>query len=176
MDKHELRQLIRSAKARYSAEQLDALSIPILERLEMHPRFTAARTVLLYHALPDEVRTAAFLKKWYKKKTLLLPVVVGDELELRIYQGEEQTTEGAFGISEPTGEAYHAVEKIDLAVVPGVAFDAQGNRLGRGRGFYDRLLPQLRRCGVYLLGMGFTFQHVEAVPCEAHDVPMDEII
>ncbi len=176
MDKHELRQLIRSKKACYCAEQLDALSTPIQERLEVHPRFTAAHTVLLYHALPDEVRTATLLKKWYKKKTLLLPVVVGNELELRIYQGEEQTTEGAFGISEPTGEAFRTVEKIDLAVVPGVAFDAQGNRLGRGRGFYDRLLPQLRRCGVYLLGMGFPFQYVEAVPCEAHDVPMDEII
>ncbi len=176
MDKHELRKLIRSAKSGYTAEQRSHLSASVLSRLEAHPRYQTARTVLLYHALPDEVQTAPLLHRYHEEKTILLPVVVGDDLELRVYRGAAHCHTGAFGIPEPTGEAFTRYEEIDLAVVPGMAFDACGNRLGRGRGFYDRLLPALRRAGVYIIGMGFPFQHVAHVPAEAHDVPMDEVL
>ena len=138
-----------------------------------HPRWQEARTVLLYHSLPDEPDTHAFVRQWAGKKRILLPVVVGDDLELRVYTDDGSLRTGAFHIAEPTGKAFTDYAAIDLAIVPGVAFDREGNRLGRGKGYYDRLLPRLK---AYKIGLCFPFQLVESIPAEAHDVRMDEII
>lgn len=80
-------------------------SANILTALEAHPAFRAANTVLLYHSLNDEVDTHEFIQKWSNKKRILLPVVVGDDLELRIYTGPENMSIcGVYGIEEPTGK------------------------------------------------------------------------
>ena len=77
-------------------------SANILAALEAHPAFRAANTVLLYHSLNDEVDTHAFIQKWRTEKRILLPVVVGDDLELRIYTGpEDMSISGIYGIAEP---------------------------------------------------------------------------
>ena len=150
-------------------------SANILTALEAHPAFRAANTVLLYHSLNDEVDTHEFIRKWSNKKRILLPVVVGDDLELRIYTGPENMSIcGVYGIEEPTGEAFTDYAAIDFIVVPGVAFDAKGNRLGRGKGYYDRLLPRIP--SAYKAGICFPFQLVEEVPAESFDVRMDIII
>ena len=79
----------------------------MLEKLEQHPKFASARTVLLYYSLDDEVQTHDFVEKWHRQKTVLLPVVKGDELELRIYTGRQNLKTGeAYHIEEPTGEAF----------------------------------------------------------------------
>jgi 5,10-methenyltetrahydrofolate synthetase len=81
--------------------------------------------------------------------------------------------EGAFHILEPIGEQFADYEKIDVALVPGMAFDAAGHRLGRGKGYYDRFLaahPHL-----YKIGVCFPFQHVAEVPVNEYDVCMDEV-
>lgn len=148
-------------------------SADVLAALEAHPVFGAARIVLLYYSLKDEVDTHEFVRKWSGEKQILLPVVVGDELELRIYTGPQDLAHGAYGIEEPTGELFTDYAAIDLAVIPGVAFDALGNRLGRGKGYYDRLLPQLT---AYKVGICFPFQLVEEVPAEPFDISMDAII
>ena len=94
----------------------------MLEKLEQHPKFASARTVLLYYSLDDEVQTHDFVEKWHRQKTVLLPVVKGDELELRIYTGRQNLKTGeAYHIEEPTGEAFTAYEKIDFAIIPGVS-------------------------------------------------------
>ncbi len=118
-------------------------SAEILAVLEAHPAFRAAHIVLLYYSLKDEVDTHEFVRKWSREKRILLPVVVGDNLELRVYTGPEDLATGAYGIEEPTGERFTDYAAIDFAAIPGVAFDAAGNRLGRGKGYYDRLLPHL---------------------------------
>lgn len=146
----------------------------ILAALEAHPAFRAASTVLLYHSLKDEVDTHAFIRKWSRKKRILLPVVAGDDLELRIYTGPEDMTIGAYGIEEPTGELFTDYAAIEFIAVPGVAFDRSGNRLGRGKGYYDRLLPRIP--SAYKAGICFPFQLVEEVPAEAFDIRMDEVI
>lgn len=163
-------------KRRHTAEERARLSADIIRRIKAHPLFTASDTVLLYHALPDEVQTDTLLLKWYVSKRLLLPVVCGDELELRVYRGPEHTQTGAYGITEPDGETFADYASIGLALIPGVAFDAAGNRLGRGKGYYDRLLNQLRQAGVHTVGIGFGFQRVPHVPTEPHDIPMDEVL
>lgn len=176
MNKKELRTYIRKQKEIVSAEARFELSAPILRRLAVHPHFMEASTVLLYHSLPDEVDTHDFVRYWATRKTILLPVVKNDEIELRQYVVDKGLAEGSFGIQEPQGEAYEDFSSIHLAVIPGVAFDAEGNRMGRGKGFYDRLLSKLKDYDIYKIGICFPFQMVEQVPVEPHDIPMDEIL
>lgn len=177
MTKQELRTYMRQEKSRYTPEQRAAFSAQVVERLEQHPLFRAAATVLLYRSLPDEVDTHALIRRVAANKRILLPVVKDEtHLSLRLYAGEEHLARGAFGIEEPVGDDESASAQLDLAVVPGVAFDAEGHRLGRGRGYYDRLLVGLRRLGVPLLGLCFPFQRVASVPTDEHDVAMDDVV
>lgn len=131
--------------------------------------------MLLYNALPDEVDTSLLVETAVvMRKKILLPVVVGDDLELRVFGGELKT--GAYGIQEPTDldELFVDFEKIDLAVVPGMAFDKVGHRLGRGKGYYDKLLCQCT--DLHKIGLCFDFQLLEDVPAEEHDIVMDEVL
>ena len=79
-----------------------------------------------------------------------------------------------FGIGEPTGPEFTDLESIDMIIVPGVAFDSHGNRMGRGRGFYDRLLKSTPNAAK--IGVGYDFQLLDTIPVEPHDVPMDCVI
>ncbi len=145
----------------------------MLNKLEQHPRFKAAHTVLLYYSLGDEVQTHEFVEKWHRQKNILLPVVKGDVLELRRYTGKDSLHIGeAYHIEEPTGEAFTDYGQIEFAVIPGVSFDKQGNRLGRGKGYYDRLLPLLH---TYNIGICYDFQVSEEIPTEPFDRKMDEV-
>lgn len=150
------------------------LSANILAVLEAHPAFETASTVLLYHSLPDEVDTHAFIEKWCRQKKILLPVVRGNDLELRRYTSPDDLATGAFGILEPVGDPFTDYSSIDFIAVPGVAFDRRGNRLGRGKGYYDRLLPHLPQA--YRAGICFPYQWVEEVPAEPFDIPMHSVI
>lgn len=175
MDKHQLRQWIREEKKRHTDHERAAFSVSVWKRLERHPRFLTARTLLFYSALPDEVQTRDFINRWCGKKQFILPVVDGEKLNLRLFCGEENLRTGAYGIREPQGNTLTDFSAIDLAVIPGMAFDRTGNRLGRGKGYYDRLLPHLRRNGTYIIGVCFDFQIVETVPCEPHDLSLIHI-
>lgn len=153
------------------------LSERIAERLETHPLFCRAHTVLLYHSLNDEPATHALIDRAYAAgKHILLPVVEGDCLCLYPYSGPEYLTTGPYGIREPANRevSFTRYEDIDLAVVPGVAFDNQGNRIGRGKGYYDRLLPRISACKI---GVCFPFQLTDiTLPVTDTDVPMNEVI
>lgn len=123
--------------------------------------------------MKDEVHTHAFIEKWSKHKEIVLPVVTGETLELRSYSGVNGLKAGIYNIQEPVGNPFHDYSVIDLVVVPGVAFDAEGHRLGRGKGYYDRLLPLINAVKI---GICFPFQLVDHIPTEAFDIQMDEII
>ncbi len=139
------------------------------------PQFRDAQTILLYWSMEDEVQTHDFVNRWYQQKTLLLPCVDGDDLRLRQYTGPECLKEGEqFGIGEPTGPEYTDLNSVQMIIVPGVAFDRHNNRMGRGRGFYDRLLKSTPNA--YKVGVAFNFQMVELVPTEEFDVPMNAVI
>ena len=167
-----MRKQIRLEKSLQSQTQLTAHSIALLEQLEKHPHFIAAQTVLLYHSLGDEVQTHDFIEKWCTHKQILLPVVQGDELELRHYTGKGCLNKGAFHIEEPMGAAYTDYTHIELSIIPGMAFDRNGNRLGRGKGYYDKLLSKLTS---YNIGICYRFQAKDEIPCEPFDIPMDEV-
>lgn len=173
-DKKILRKQIREKKKEYSLEQKKELSFPIFTQIEQEELFKTSKVVLLYWSMDDEVYTQDFVKQWYQDKTILLPCVDGDDLKLRQYQGDSSMVAGEqFGILEPVGEEFTSLDKIDLMIIPGVAFDSNKNRMGRGRGFYDRLLKTVNAPKV---GVCFDFQLVENVPVEEFDVKMDVVV
>ncbi|MDR2890209.1 MAG: 5-formyltetrahydrofolate cyclo-ligase [Alistipes sp.] len=186
MDTHEkkkalrrqLRQLDKEIRAGVAAEP--EWLPEIIGLIESLVEFTSARTVALYCALPDEVPTAAMLARWFGTKRLVLPVISGEEMTFREYTGEGGLVEGAFGISEPDGtndkEGEVAPSEIDLMLVPGMAFDVAGRRLGRGKGFYDRYLSASDAARICKVGICPPHRLVAEVPAEPHDITMDKVI
>ena len=175
MDKQTLRKQIREAKRAVPFSEKERRSAAIMHQVEQLPRFLEAKVVLLYWSMADEVQTHDIVNRWYRQKTLLLPCVDGDDLLLRQYTGPECLKAGElFGIGEPTGPVYTQVDRVEMIVVPGVAFDRKGNRMGRGRGFYDRLLKSTPNA--YKVGVAFDFQMLDDIPMEPFDVPMDDVI
>lgn len=172
--KKELRNKIRSLKKLQSEVDRKMQSGAILAKLEKTALFKKAKTVLLYWSMPDEVHTHDFIEKWRREKTVLLPVVDGDLLKIRQYSGKSAMKPGEqFNIPEPNGPDFDNTSSIDLIIVPGMAFDSQCNRLGRGRGFYDKLLSS---ANAYKIGICFNYQYVNEVPIEEHDFKMELII
>jgi 5,10-methenyltetrahydrofolate synthetase len=175
-----LRQQMRLAKQHHQS-QLASMSAAVADRLRarltsLSPRLSAL-TVMTYWPLPDEVDVRP-LSDWLLQQgaTVLLPKVVDDEhMELRRYTSRDDLTEGAFHIMEPVGAPFTDYGQISVVLVPGVAFDAAGHRLGRGRGYYDRFLARLGT-GTLFLGVCFPFQRVAAVPADAHDVAVHEVV
>lgn len=173
MQKKELRKLIRQRKAEHTAEEKAEMSARICRQVLTDPHWAKANTVFLYHALTDEVDTTILIDAAMQEgKTVLLPVIDGDDLRLKIHTGATQA--GSYSIQEPIGEEFTCYKEITLAIVPGMAFDKKGNRLGRGRGFYDRTLPKLAEA--YKIGLCFPFQFLESIPCEAYDIKMDAVL
>ncbi len=137
-----------------------------------------AQTIMAYYSLPDEVNTHALIDELVAEgKTVLLPKVTGaDTMELRRYTGRADLKEGTYHILEPVGEPFTDLAAIDLILVPGLAFDAAGHRLGRGRGYYDRFLHSKNRPYCVKIGVCFDFQKVDEVPVDAHDIAMDKVV
>lgn len=178
MHKAELRREMRHRKQQYSQRQLEQLSLPVIDRLK--PHLKEAQTIMAYYSLLDEVYTHQLINDLVAEgKTVLLPKVLDSTtMELRRYTGPHDLTEGTFGIMEPVGEPFTDYQLIDVALIPGVAFDADGHRLGRGRGYYDRFLAShLSPLTSHLLiGVCFDFQKVDAVPYDANDIPVNMVI
>ena len=166
---------MRDLKKEVPLDEKKRRSLAIMAQVERLDCFSTARTVLLYWSMDDEVYTHDFVRRWYQEKCILLPCVDGDDLLLRQYTGPESMQAGPqFGIPEPVGALFTELGKVDMIVVPGVAFDRNNNRMGRGRGFYDRLLkstPNAKKVGV-----AFDFQIFDTIPTEPFDVPMDVVV
>ncbi|MBD5287528.1 MAG: 5-formyltetrahydrofolate cyclo-ligase [Muribaculaceae bacterium] len=172
MEKNEIRRKIKAMRSMLlEAEKMSAAD-EVFEQLEKTAAFLLADRILMYHSLPDELSTHRFLDKWHGRKSFYLPRVNGVNLEILPYD-ESRLELGAFHIEEPTGNNTVPAEDIELVIVPAVAYDRSGNRLGRGKGFYDRLLATTKATKV---GVGYEFQIVDEIPAEPHDVKMDMVI
>ncbi len=172
-DKSAMRQQMRTAKQQY-AEQFPSMSATIVQQLKQ--RLGGCHTVMAYWPLPDEVDIRPLLDELVKEgNAIILPKVLDDNtMELRRYTSRADLAEGAFHILEPVGEAFTDYHQIDVALIPGMAFDVSGHRLGRGRGYYDRFLAALPH--LCKIGVCFPFQRVAEVPAEEHDIIMNEVI
>lgn len=175
MRKDEIRQWIRERKRQFTRQQLEELSFPVVRRLQ--DLLADRRVVMAYYSLPDEVFTHDLIDALVADgHTVLLPRVTGgDTMEVRRYTSRKDLEEGAFHILEPVGEVFSDLSAIDTVLVPGIAFDGEGHRLGRGRGYYDRFLRSLPS-SARKIGVCFPFQLLDTVPSERHDVVMDDVI
>lgn len=176
MDKKELRKQIRNRKRQFTNNELEELSLPIMNRLLSMPEIANAGTILMYYSLPDEVYTHDAVEVLARQgKTVLLPKVIdGENMEIRVYRNKEDLAEGSYGIMEPKGQLFTDYGKITTAVIPGMSFDSNNNRLGRGKGYYDRFLKKIPLA--YKIGVCFDFQKEKDIPHEENDVKMDTVI
>jgi len=146
-------------------------SVSITERfLAM---FQAFDSFLLYVSFKGEVDTVELINALYgMKKAVYLPCVRGDGIELGLYKGENSLICGAYGICEPAECTDY--ESIDVAAVPGVAFDRRLMRVGWGKGYYDRLLAagRIRKA----VGLAFECQLFDSIKAEPHDIPCDMLV
>lgn len=175
MTKKELRKEMRALNRGLDPGVRAAVSAGIVARIERLPEFAESRTVGLFCALPDEPDLSPALERWRAAKRLVVPRVEGDAMRFFEYDPRTLVT-GAFGILEPGPDArLCGPGEIDLLLVPGVAFTADGLRCGRGKGYYDRYLAQPDFRGLRI-GVCFAHQLVDALPAEPHDIRMDGVI
>ncbi len=170
-----LRAAALAARRAMTHDERAAASSAIVRRLLKLPELHGARTVLLHAALRDEVDLAGVVGPLLARDVrTLFPRVRGPALELVVAADLRTLQLGYRGIMEPVGPAIDPAV-VDVAIVPGVAFDPQGGRLGQGGGHYDRLLPRLPRSAVRI-GVCFACQVVPAVPREPHDAKVDLVV
>lgn len=171
-DKHQIREKIRSKKEQISDKDKEIQSAAVFEKIEAMPEFQAANNVLIYWSMPDELPTHSFIIKWSKKKQILLPVVKGDDMLIKPFSSKEELKLGSLGIWEPDVQKEY-LHSIDLVIVPGMAFDKNKSRLGRGKGYYDKYFMNKN---VVKIGVCFDFQLLDKVPTAAFDIKMDKVI
>ena len=170
--KSKMRELLVQKRRMLPSAERAMFSEQVLQQLEQMHCFRDAKTVLLYYPVQNELDVLPLVKKYKREKTLLFPVSHRRGITVHPYAGNEQMHRGKFGIPEPTTPAYEG--KIDLILVPGVAFDAKGRRLGRGGGYYDRFIK--KQTHAVLVGVGYDFQLVDEVPAARHDQRVHRII
>ena len=170
--KNKMRELLVQKRRVMPTSERQMYSQQILEQLEQMTCFRDAKTVLLYYPIQNEVDVLPLVKKYKHEKTLLFPATHRRSMTVHPYAGNEHMHRGKFGIPEPTTPAYTG--PIDLVIVPAVAFDAKGRRLGRGGGYYDRFIKKLTH--TVLVGVGYDFQLVDEVPAARHDQRVHRIV
>jgi len=154
---------------------LASMGNSVMEKICELPEVKGARTIFSYWSLPSEAPTQILNNKLSEKNKVLLPVIDGNNLYLSEYtQGNEMMTDNVYSIPEPTGEPFKAYNSIDVAIIPGLAFSESGLRCGKGKGYYDKTLEQMP--SVYKIGLCFSFQLVDNIPVDSHDITMDKVI
>jgi 5-formyltetrahydrofolate cyclo-ligase len=177
-DKDVLRARIIEQRNKCTDEYIVRNSEKIINKLLKLELFNNAKTIMCYTNFKNEVITSEFIKYCLKiEKKVCLPKVNGDILiPYYINDFEKDLVKGSFGILEPISQNKKAeLEDIDLVIVPGVVFDDFKNRIGFGKGFYDKFLINLdKRC--FKIGLAFSFQILKSIPSTEYDIPMDLII
>lgn len=171
--KDKLRKEIADEKRRYTPEELLQMSEEVFSVLEITGTFRDASVILIYNAMADEVSTQAFIEKWKSEKHFYLPVVKNDNLVFRKLQDDTLFEKSKIGVHEPVGDDFTDYFKIDMVIVPGTAFDRKCNRLGRGKGYYDRFLAKIKAPKV---GVCFDFQLKDQIPADDRDIKMNMIV
>lgn len=174
-EKHILRTEVREKLRLISSEDRKQRSKQLFSEIEKLPVFEDAVHVFVFWSMPDEVDTHGFISKWAQYKNIFLPVIKNDDLELRLFENEGlMKRDSMYGVDEPQGVVLKNENLVTLALVPALAFDCHNVRLGRGKGFYDRVLPRL--VNAYRIGVGFREQWVDELPSEPHDIKMDRVM
>jgi len=167
---------------RKNQEDKEAVSIAIMNRFMELPEYDAARTVMFYVDVRDEVRTRQALPAALATgKRIVVPYCVDGELELFWLESMDELELGMYRILEPKSELRGVVHKrlqpedLDLIMVPGVAFDKNGGRTGHGKGYYDKLLEHAKP-ETPLVALAFECQMFDEIPMDHHDIFMDKVV
>ena len=173
-DKKSIRQEVRRRIKLMSEQTKQQESATVFAAIEATPLFNEVKCIALFAAMWDEVPTTQVLERWRKMgKRVVVPRV--ESVIMRYYDYHpDRMTEGAYGIIEPVGDKEVAAEDIDLMIVPARAFTPNGDRLGRGGGFYDKYmaLPGFR---AVKYGVAFGCQIFDSLPTDPHDIPVDRL-
>ncbi|WP_075182264.1 5-formyltetrahydrofolate cyclo-ligase [Pantoea sp. 1.19] len=180
--RQQLRHRIRQLRRALSPAQQQQAAEAVCQRALTYPPLQAARTVALFLSIDGELDTQPLITAlWRQGKTVCLPVLhpfcPGQLLFLR-YDAHTPLRRNRLGIAEPPLDIRLLVPlaQLDLLLMPLVAFDRHGQRLGMGGGFYDRTLQQHQRYGFHRAGLAHDIQRVENLPAEAWDVPLPAVI
>ena len=177
--KEQVRKEILGKLSRQPAEEALRRSRIIKKRLFSLPEFKKAKFVMLYASKPEEVKTDEIIDEALEAgKKVALPLCTSQNrvIAKEISDRNADLEKGIYDIREPRKCREEAnLGKIDLVVVPGVAFDAKKTRLGRGRGYYDKFLNKLPRDKT-IIGLAFDFQIVKNLPKDSHDIPVSKVI
>lgn len=177
--KREARKKARAAKPTLRNDDYVAAGRRLSEVLTKRADIANAVDIVAYWPLPDELNTGPFITDCVKAgKRIFLPVIVGKDLVFREYTGYKcLRREESFGILEPYGTPVLDLSRMGdgvIAIVPGLAFTPKGDRLGRGRGFYDRALSQIEKAK--RIGVCYECQMTDELPTEDHDLTMDDVV
>ncbi len=174
-----LRREVRARLALLTPEQRAEAADQFFQKATAWSVWREARTVLLTWSLPDELSATGLIAAALADgRRVALPgfdAATGQYVAYEVNHHEQDLVPGKFGIREPHPDLHKVfLTELDLVIVPGVAFDATGNRLGRGKGFYDRLLGQA--IAADFCGIGYDDQIVPGVPVEPHDVQLHYLL
>lgn len=171
-----LRDRMRAVREALPDSACDARSSAIAQHLFALAEFDRASTVLAFASIRNEVRTQTSMRAaWKAGKRVALPRVVGNQLQLHLVDSDTVLVEGAHGIPEPPETAAQIQpEEVDFALVPALAVDPRGYRIGYGGGYYDKLIPQLG--DACTCAVAYDFQLISEVPALGFDVPVDLVV
>ncbi|RLD18143.1 MAG: 5-formyltetrahydrofolate cyclo-ligase [Caldiserica bacterium] len=162
-----LRKIDEEERRRVSEEiKRNLLSLKILEK---------KNNILIYFSKSPEIDTTSIIEELHKEgKNIYLPKIIDSEILPAVLDGFENLKKGKYGIMEPTSSVFVDEEKIDAVILPGIAFDTSGRRLGRGKGYFDRFLKRCRNA--IKIALSYSFQVVEEVPEEENDERVNVIV
>lgn len=174
MDKERLRRELLRKRSAMTAEEIESASGALAARLFTNPLYRAAKTLYVYLSARQEVRTDGVIAQARRDgKRVAAPKVEGKELQFYYLEEDTKLQTGAFGILEPVN-AQAADEPTALVLLPGLAFDRAGYRLGYGGGYYDRFLA--REPDHPTVALCYGFQLLDRLPTEPHDIPAAAVI
>jgi 5-formyltetrahydrofolate cyclo-ligase len=174
MDKKAVRKQMRLQRSTLSSKERTHKDRAIARNLEAHPLFQTANTVLFYVSNEEEVDTHALIQKHLGQKNILIPTVTENQLKPTPLTNWNDLILGTYEILEVSPEKQQAFAgTIDLVIVPGIAFDHLGHRLGYGKGYYDFYLSNHDSPTI---GLSYENQLIDRLPTEPHDIALDTII
>ena len=178
LTKQKIRSKILLKLKKQKEEDRSKKSCLIKEKLLKDPVFKKAKRVMFYIAFKGEVETREMIASAKRLgKIIAVPVCIKNRTSLRpaLLDSCAHLKKGPYGVSEPVASRYLALKDLDLVVTPGLAFDKKGNRLGRGKGYYDRFLSKIPK-DTPSIGLAFRFQILPAVPITPHDVSVTKVL
>ena len=175
MDKKELRRQIREKKRAMTQAQIESASIRLKDLFCETEEYRSASAIYGYLPYNQEVRTVPILEQALRDgKKVAVPKVYGDTMRFIYMEDLTQVANSDLGIPEPVEDGPVAEDPNALVLMPGMAFDKNGNRMGYGGGFYDKFLAQEPNHPT--VALCYSFQMVESIPCADYDIPVDKVL